>query len=141
MEDCHALHYLHPELGVQHLAQCSDTSSSTFLAGVYDGHGGRYTAAYAATQLPLLLQQELLTSSKQGVVSQQQLYNEVYHQLDRSWATFGHLTRSGSTAVTAMINKKNLVVANAGEQCVFGPVPDYLRQQHTSIWPGSSLLC
>ena len=116
MEDVSAIHSLHPDQGV--LQQSEHTSDSTFLAGVYDGHGGRSTAAYAAAQLPLMLQQQLHNSSSRkggAAVDQQQLLSSVFHQLDWTWATYGHVEQSGSTAVTALINKNNLLVANAGE--------------------------
>eukprot|EP00878_Enallax_costatus_P009387 GHUV01009809.1.p1 GENE.GHUV01009809.1~~GHUV01009809.1.p1 ORF type:complete len:346 (+),score=145.49 GHUV01009809.1:861-1898(+) len=112
MEDVSAIHSLHPDQGV--LQQSDHTLDSTLLAGVYDGHGGRSTAAYAAAQLPLMLQQQLRNSNA-AAVDHQQLLSSVSHQLDQSWADQGHVEQSGSTAVTALINKNNLLVANAGD--------------------------
>lgn len=116
MEDCNAVHSLHPTQGVQHHSLHS--ADSTLFAGVYDGHGGRSTAAYAAAQLPTVLHQELNNSSRksaESAVDQQQIFSSVFHKLDSHWAAYGHVEQSGSTAVTAMVNKNNLVVANAGE--------------------------
>lgn len=118
MEDVNAIIWLHPDEGV--LPYSKHKIDSTLVAGVYDGHGGRSTAAYVAAQLPHLLQKELLTNDGHSrivpaAVTKQQLLSNVYHELDNEWAQQGHFEQSGSTAVTAMINKKNLVIANAGE--------------------------
>lgn len=115
MEDCSAIHSLHPQQGVQHHSQHS--TDNTLFAGVYDGHGGRSTAAYAAAQLPTVLHKELRRrgSSSSSSVDKHQVFSSAFHELDSSWAAHGHVEQSGSTAVTAMINKNNLVVANAGE--------------------------
>jgi serine/threonine protein phosphatase PrpC len=91
---------------------------------VFDGHGGSMTAAHAADSLHHLLQHNLHRAEQYGHQGLsfgdccESAVTKAFLKHDREW---GELTRgrpfdgSGSTAVVAMVHKRNLVVGNAGE--------------------------
>uniref|UniRef100_A0A383WN56 protein-serine/threonine phosphatase n=1 Tax=Tetradesmus obliquus TaxID=3088 RepID=A0A383WN56_TETOB len=130
MEDRHSLACLTPAADAHQAAAVGDwiegvgVGSQLAYAGVFDGHGGSMTAAYAADSLHRLLQQHLHTAELQGHQGLsfsdccQSAVSKAFLKADREW---GEVTRgrpfdgSGSTAVVALVHKRNLVVGNAGD--------------------------
>lgn len=63
MEDYHVMAALHADRGVQQVPQGpvhSEAAQHICMAGVFDGHAGCATAAYAAQMIPKLLHSALL---------------------------------------------------------------------------------
>ncbi|WIA12002.1 hypothetical protein OEZ85_012083 [Tetradesmus obliquus] len=130
MEDRHSLACLMPAADAHQAAAVGDwiggvgVGSQLAYAGVFDGHGGSMTAAHAADSLHRLLQQHLHTAELQGHQGLsfsdccQSAVSKAFLKADREW---GEVTRgrpfdgSGSTAVVALVHKRNLVVGNAGD--------------------------
>lgn len=76
--------------------------------GVYDGHGGSSSAWQASSRL----HEHLARNLDQGLPYEQAVSN-AYHEMDK--AIINMAIQDGTTAVTALVDKDNLVVANVGD--------------------------
>ncbi|GBG63391.1 hypothetical protein CBR_g38013 [Chara braunii] len=107
MEDCHeAKSWVIPEQNNQRVV----------FFGVFDGHGGRKAADYVQKHLVNNLKDhpKLLTDTKSAI-------REVYLQTDEAYINMednGQSRDAGSTASTAVLVGKRLVVANVGDSRV-----------------------
>lgn len=92
------------------LRQKIPTTTSFF--GVYDGHGGDYTASMLALLLPVYLLQtpEFATDLTSALQSASLALNEEILKRDTSGVDFG-----GSTAVTLLIRKGVAYICNIGD--------------------------
>lgn len=78
------------------------------LFAVFDGHGGRDSAEYAAKQIVAKLK-EKLDNDEDPVESFKDIFNTVNNEI-AGWAVY-----SGTTACVCLFRKNTLYVANVGD--------------------------
>lgn len=90
--------------------------NTTFFFGVYDGHNGRSAADYASTILhQKIIQTDLFNSNDKTYAL------EVgFQETDTSYNNEYKRNNAGTTAITALFDKKMLWIANVGDSQAIG---------------------
>jgi len=95
--------------------------SSSWLFAVFDGHGGAFTATFAAQQLPRKVAAALESLGQSPAdleTSLAALQDVLYHSallVDHELSTCKGVAHSGSTANYALLTPRHLLVANIGD--------------------------
>jgi len=119
MEDAHvALDDLWHPSEEQTSEDYSDLPACWFF-GVYDGHGGKKAALFAASRLHNVVRQQLFENRCELVEGNcvKQCIRDAFEETEDAWATKAHrhhLT-DGSTAITALILADRMYIANLGD--------------------------
>uniref|UniRef100_A0A383W5L0 PPM-type phosphatase domain-containing protein n=1 Tax=Tetradesmus obliquus TaxID=3088 RepID=A0A383W5L0_TETOB len=133
MEDRHVLAALDPSRGVSQAQGAVGLQQQVSVGGVFDGHAGYATAAYAAQHIPHLLHEALSGRPNRaqggprvpgrGLLNPCSALAASFTWFDRWWAdarcdpslTEHGWDDSGSTAVVGLVSGQHLIVANAGD--------------------------
>jgi hypothetical protein len=94
-------------------AYCATENDQYIVLGVYDGHGGRDVSCYISHQIPRLFLKQMRIRDNYVATR----LERIYRILDYRIAENSKWSHTGSTAVTAVFDKKTnvLTVANAGD--------------------------
>ncbi|KAH9617238.1 hypothetical protein KSS87_012519 [Heliosperma pusillum] len=97
----------------QNYGHKQDNEEVVSFYGVFDGHGGKAAAQFVRDHLPKVIFEDAeFPSELEKVVTRS--FMEIDAALAQSWPV-GSSQSSGTTAITAMIFGRSLLVANAGD--------------------------
>ncbi|XP_074281209.1 putative protein phosphatase 2C 27 [Silene latifolia] len=97
----------------QNYGHKQDNEEAVSFYGVFDGHGGHAAAQFVRDHLPKVIFEDAeFPSELEKVVTRS--FMEIDAALAQSWSV-GSSQSSGTTAITAMIFGRSLLVANAGD--------------------------
>ena len=97
---------MRPEMEDVHFLDTNFAGRGWTFAGIYDGHGGRFAAEYAAERLHQVFSERLLSE-----FSPQEAFLESYEAISDELKT----QDSGTTAVTFLVKDGEIFTANAGD--------------------------
>lgn len=95
-------------------AHCIDSTNDYLLFGLFDGHGGRQVADYAALHMPLNFKKSFADSPYSNWAQYIHALKNSFIQTDADLDPI-YANNQGSTALVLVITKDHIFVANAGD--------------------------